>query len=278
MALLVSIYLALLTVQLVSAGWTNTDFETTLQCTTQYTSQANASSVDTFWLTTETQTTTESFWVTKTEVYTPKASITTLSAVATSYDQSLIDEWTSVTTTATITSTVTLVTVTTATIAITTTTTVAAEYLDSNRTKYCSPSATSTHVKDKNDWEVADVYWTTASETEDSVTHNVSSPTQSGLVPMKVACTLTTHSNNFWTTVTVKQPGPTPTYTRTTLVTTQTSTLISRTERLKYDTPPSSTETWQWNAVTWATIYQTSTTTTTSTITVRIPPSHIPNP
>lgn len=269
MAMLGLISLTFVTARLVSAGWTNTDFTTTLHCTTRYVSQGNASEIDTDWLTTETQTATESFWFAKTELYTPKASTTTQPAIATSYDSSLIDEWTSIITTATVTSSITLTAVVTATVTANTTAFVAAQFSDSNKTDDCFPSAISTHVKDKNDWEVADVYWTADSESKSSGARNRTSPTKPGDIPVKVDCTLTTLSNNFWTTVTIKQSGPTPTYTHTTLVVTETSTLIARTSRDKYESTPASTEIWEWNDVTWFTAYQTSTTTTT--VTVRTP-------
>lgn len=264
--MLVLISFVFLAARLVSAGWTNTDFATTLHCTTQYASQGNASNVYTHWLTTETETTTEMLWFTKTEIYTPKASITTLPAIATSYDRSLIDEWTSVITTATITSSITLKSITTVTVAATTTTIIVAEYPDSNKTHDSLPPPVETQVKNKNDWELADVYWTADSETTSSRSRNGSSPTISSGVPVGVDCTLTTRSNDFWSTVTIKQSGPTPTYTRTTLVATETSTLIARTSRKKYDPPPNSTEIWKWSDVIWVTAYQTSTTTTTATV------------
>ncbi|KAF3035377.1 hypothetical protein E8E11_001547 [Didymella keratinophila] len=267
MAMLELISLTFVTAGLVSAGWTNTDFETTLHCTTQYAPQNNASSIDTNWLTTETQTTTESLWFAKTEIYTPKASTTTLPAIATSYDQSLIDEWTSIITTATVTSSVTLKTITAAIVAATTTTILAAEYPNSNKPKDCSPPAVSTHVKNKNNWEVADVYWTADAGAESPEAHNRTSPTKSGDIPVKVDCTLSTLSNNFWTTVTIKQSRLTPTYTHTTLIATETSTLIARTSRDKYESAPASIETWEWNYVTWVTVHQTSTTAATVTVT-----------
>jgi hypothetical protein len=147
--MLVLISFVFLAARLVSAGWTNTDFATTLHCTTQYASQGNASNVYTHWLTTETETTTEMLWFTKTEIYTPKASITTLPAIATSYDRSLIDEWTSVITTATITSSITLKSITTVTVAATTTTIIVAEYPDSNKTHDSLPPPVETQVKNK---------------------------------------------------------------------------------------------------------------------------------
>ena len=268
MAIFGLISLTLVAGRLVSAGWTNTDFATTLHCTTPHAFPNNISSIDTNWLTTETQTTTESLWFAKTEIYTPKASTTLLPAIATSYDQSLIDDWTSIITTATVISSVTLKTITTATVTATTTTIFAAEFLDSNKTEVCSPPAVSTHVKNKNDWEVADVYWTADAGADSSESHNGTSPTKSGDIPAKVDCTLTTLSNNFWTTVTIKQSRLTPTYTHTTLIAIETSTLIARTSRDRYESRPVSIETWEWNYVTWVTVHRTSTTTTT--VTVRI--------
>jgi hypothetical protein len=266
MAILMLVSFLIITVRVVSAGWTNTDFQTILHCTTQYASEGNASSVDTDWLTTDTQTTTEWLYFTKTELYTPRASTTTLSEIATSYERLTIDEWTSIITTATKTSSLTVEIVATVTDAATTTTALKTEYSNATKSDSCSPSALGTHFKDKDDWEVADVYWTT--ESESSETQNQTSPTKPAGAPVKLDCTLTTQSNNFWATTSIKQSGPTPTYTRTAFVGTETSTLIARTRRNKYDTPPTSTETWKWSDVTWITVYQTST--IVATVTVRI--------
>ena len=178
----------------------------------------------------------------------------------------MIDEWTSIVTTAIVTSSLTLTTVETASVTVTTTAIVAAEYSDSNNTGHCSTPAISTRAKDKNDWEVADAYWTTDTGLESSEAHNGTLPTKSGEIPVDIDCILTILSNNFGTTVTIKQSGPTPTYTHTTFVATETSTLTARTSRDKYENTTASAEIWEWNDVTWFTVYQTSITTTTVTV------------
>lgn len=242
----------------VSAIWTETDFQTVLHCTTRYVPISNSSNVNTDWLSTDTYTTTEWPYFTKTELYTPRASTTTVSATSTVLEYLTRDNWTTIITTATSTTSTTLTTIEIVN-ATTTKTVLETAYVTIFPADYVPPSP-SVRVKNKNDWDVADIYWTA----EPSGTEGRDVPVEPAGAPVKVDCTLITQSNNFWTTVTIKQPGPTLTYTRTTVLATETSTSTVRTRHS--GRRPASVETWEWSYCKWITTYETFTTTSTATV------------
>ena len=132
-------------------------------------------------------------------------------------------------------------------------------------------------------WEVHDVYWTTESSTLPVITastieyHGLLPQDYPGYMsrrdepsgqPLKVDCTETIQSNNFYSTTYITLAGPRATFTGTEIIATETSTFTVHTK----PTAPPPTSVYTIEDTLWITntSYVTETVTTTQTVGTRL--------
>lgn len=287
MALFMAIFTLLFAVT--TATWSNTDVETHTACTTQYGPVKNTTELWLDYWSTDSYTTSAWSYFSKTELLTLKPSTTTLSATSTSTSYLYpADNWTTTVYTSTYydtyqsTQTKTVSSTTTITVSQVETLTVPA--LDgfvavASAYPSAAKKTNSWEYSVPDGWEVHDVFWTTEIQGLPTITASTIEPIvdyfgYSGYIsrrsepsagqPLRVDCTETVQSNNFYTTSYITLSGPRATFTRTEVVATETSTFTVHTK----PTAPPPTSVYTIEDTLWATntSYVTETVTTTQTV------------
>lgn len=269
---------------LTTASWSNTEVQTVTACTTQYGPVENTTEPWFDFVSTDTYTTFTWPYLSKTELLTLKPSTTTVSATSTSTSYFYpADNWTTTVYTSTYydtyqsTMTETLPSTKTMTVSEVETLTVPA--LDG----FVAIASASPNAAKKTNrwadsvpdgWEVHDVYWTTDPppvattsliETIWDFSGYISRRDEPSGQPMKVDCTETVQSNNFFTTTYIQLSGPRATLTFTEIAAIETSIFTVRTK----PTAPPPTSVYTIEAPLWTTNTGYVTETVTATQTVR---------